>query len=474
MRRRVPAWLAALVVLLVAASCSGGGDGGSANGACDGSATLNAKGVLRCLHTSVAYIETPAASGSGFVVDGGYVVTNAHVIDPYDRASIVFEGGARFDGVPVHAVDLLADLAILGPLQGLPATPPLVSGDALEQGDKVFLVGYPGETQRETPDVTISQGIVARLRTADPFGLRYVQTDAAIGGGQSGGALVDEHGRIVGVSGLSFAEKFALALRGDDVATALDALRAGKGSPYRPIADSGGVTDASVRIADPVHDLGFAIVRDAKPGTTLRVQLAAGSSGAFVFTEAATGAPWFATAGALDREELVIGSPITASDRAQYSHGRDAGNGAWDIDVPVDGELEITVLATAGAATDVRFTSSVPVQVFPDDDQGEAIHVGDTLDRTMQYTEWADTFVIDLQAGERIDVFVGSPTADMAFSIIGPGETAADAAFVDGTGLGMLGLDERTTFTAKASGRHVISVVGDGVSSGYRIRVAKG
>lgn len=473
MRRIVPAWLAALVVL-VAASCSGGGDGGSATGACDGSATLNAKGVLRCLHASVAYIETPAASGSGFVVDGGYVVTNAHVIDPYDRASVVFEGGVRFDDVPVHAVDLLADLALLGPLTGLPAVVPLASGAELEKGDRVFLVGYPGETRRDTPDVTISQGIVAQLRTADPFDQRYVQTDAAIGGGQSGGALVDEHGRVVGVSGLAFAEKFALALRGDDVARAIDALRAGEGSPYRPIADAGGVTDATVRIADPAHDLGFAIVRDAKPGTTLRLQFAAGSSGALVFTEAATGAPWFATTGALDREELVIGSPIPAADRAQYSHGRDAGNGVWEIDVPVDGELEITVLATSIAATDVRFTSSVPVQVFPDDDQGEPIRVGDSFDRTMQYTEWADSFAVDLAAGERIEVFVGSPTADMAFSIIGPGETAAAAPFVDGTGIGMLGLDERTTYTAKVAGRHLISVVGDGVSSGYRIRVTTG
>lgn len=469
--RRATAGL--LVAALAVAGCSGGG-GGSATGACDGSATLSAKGVLRCLHASVAYIETPVASGSGFVVDGGYVVTNAHVIDPYDRASLVFEGGRRIDDVPVRAVDLVADLALLGPVPDLPAVVPLASGAELEKGDRVFLVGYPGETDRTAPDVTISQGIVARLRTADPFGLRYVQTDAAIGGGQSGGALVDDHGRVVGVSGLSFAEKFALALRGDDVERSLDALRAGKGSTYRPIADSGGVTDVSVRIVDPAHDLGFAIVRDATRGTPIRVQLPAGSSGALVFTEAATGAPWFATTGALDREEQVIGEPITAADRAQYLHGRDLGNGAWEIDVPVDGEVEITVLSTASTDTDVRFTSSVPVQVFPDDDQGEPIRVGDSLDRTMQYTEWADSFVIDLQAGQRIEVFVGSPTADMAFSIIGPGERASDAAYVDGTGLGMLGYDEKTTYTAKTTGRHVIAVLGDGVSSGYRISVTAG
>lgn len=146
------------------------------------------KGVWRRLHESVAYVETDVATGSGFVVVGGYVVTNAHVIDPYDRATVVFEGGRRVTDVPVHAVDLLADLALLGPIAELPAVAPLAPGTDLEKGDTVFLVGYPGETERTSPDVTISQGIVARLRTADPFGLRYVQTDAAIGGGQSGGA----------------------------------------------------------------------------------------------------------------------------------------------------------------------------------------------------------------------------------------------------------------------------------------------
>lgn len=142
--------------------------------------------------------------------------------------------------------------------------------------------------------------------------------------------------------------------------------------------------------------------------------------GALVFTDAATGEPWFATTGALDREQFVIGEPIAVSDCDAYRHGPRAGGGAWDIDVP-DGGDEITVLSTASGPADVHFTSSAPVQVFPDDDQDEPIHVGDVLVRTMQYTEWSDSFVIDLVAGERITVFVGAPSADMGLTVLGPG-----------------------------------------------------
>ncbi len=55
-----------------------------------------------------------------------------------------------------------------------------------------------------------------------------------------------------------------------------------------------------------------------------------------------------------------------------------------------------------------------------------------------------------------------------------PDDTGYAFNCTDGTGIGMLGLDERTTYTAKVAGRHLISVVGDGVSSGYRIRVTEG
>jgi len=91
----------------------------------------------------------------------------------------------------------------------------------------VFLVGYPGGIERDEPDIMLAGGLLSRLRTDDTFDLTYLQTDAAISGGQSGGALVDAEGRMLGISGLGFAEEFALALSADDVAVAIERVIAG-------------------------------------------------------------------------------------------------------------------------------------------------------------------------------------------------------------------------------------------------------
>ena len=106
-----------------------------------------------------------------------------------------------------------------------------VTGPTVEKGDDVYLVGYPGENQADT-EVTISRGLVSKLRHDDVFDLHYVQTDASIGYGQSGGALADERGHVIGMSGLGVADEFALALDGDDVQKSIDRIIDGDGDDY--------------------------------------------------------------------------------------------------------------------------------------------------------------------------------------------------------------------------------------------------
>lgn len=130
----------------------------------------------------------------------------------------------------------------------LPGTK-LSAADDVEQGVDVFLAGFPGESN-VNPKPTISRGILSRRRQAREFGQTYLQTDAAIGGGQSGGALVDRSGRVIGLSGLSFAERFALALSAEDVEAALERIRSHESHRYRPFPTSGGVTEGSFRLAD--------------------------------------------------------------------------------------------------------------------------------------------------------------------------------------------------------------------------------
>ena len=69
------------------------------------------------MRPSIALITTPISQGSGVLIDGGYVVTNAHVIDPYGAATVHFENDSPIGDVPVIGSDPYADIALPGPLE---------------------------------------------------------------------------------------------------------------------------------------------------------------------------------------------------------------------------------------------------------------------------------------------------------------------------------------------------------------------
>ena len=75
----------------------------------------------------------------------GYVVTNAHVVWPYNAARVVFPNGAAYDAVPVKGWDRVADLALLGPINTATQPVTLLDGESTPIGAEMYLIGYPGE-----------------------------------------------------------------------------------------------------------------------------------------------------------------------------------------------------------------------------------------------------------------------------------------------------------------------------------------
>jgi S1-C subfamily serine protease len=146
--------------------------------------------------------------GSGFVLDGdGYVATNAHVVTNgpgLGQASQVFVDFADGNRVPARIIgaDPNADVALLKvEPRGLSLTPlQLGSLDELQVGDPVAAIGSPfGEEQ------SLSVGVVSALdrniASLTDFGIGdAIQTDAAINRGNSGGPLLDAHGRVIGIN----------------------------------------------------------------------------------------------------------------------------------------------------------------------------------------------------------------------------------------------------------------------------------
>jgi S1-C subfamily serine protease len=147
--------------------------------------------------------DTIKVSGSGIVVStDGYMLTNSHVVQQAKSLTVTLSNGRSFKAVVV-AFDELTDLAVLKADVGYSSLPkaPLGDSSTLQSGDWVIAVGCPVGL-----DFTVTLGIVSSpKRSAHEVGavnLRgtYIQTDAALNSGNSGGPLVDASGNVVGIN----------------------------------------------------------------------------------------------------------------------------------------------------------------------------------------------------------------------------------------------------------------------------------
>jgi serine protease DegQ len=138
-------------------------------------------------------------SGSGVVFDAarGLIVTNSHVIDQADRITVKLTDGRALQATRIGA-DRNTDVAVIKVEAAGLTQATFADSDNLEVGDFVLAIGNPREIGQ-----TVSAGIVSGLHRAN-VGLSpyedFIQTDAAIYPGNSGGALVNIAGRLVGIS----------------------------------------------------------------------------------------------------------------------------------------------------------------------------------------------------------------------------------------------------------------------------------
>jgi len=140
----------------------------------------------------------PISSGSGAIIDAreGIVVTNNHVVEGGRKFTVDLTDGRIFDAVLVGA-DKATDLAVLKfDASGLSQIE-VVDSDQLRTGDLAFAVGYPLGL-----DQTLTMGVISGLGRSG-MGDRiedYIQTDAAVNSGNSGGPLLDSRGRLIGIN----------------------------------------------------------------------------------------------------------------------------------------------------------------------------------------------------------------------------------------------------------------------------------
>ena len=151
--------------------------------------------ALRGLRTSG---RTDQEDGSGVIIDSdGVIVTNYHVVADSSEVYVTLADGRRFEALRI-AADPGNDLAVLTIDAKDLHFAAWGDSDTIETGEMVWAIGNPFGLDR-----TITYGIVsAKGRTGvldDPY-QEFLQTDAVINPGSSGGPLVDVHGRVMGIT----------------------------------------------------------------------------------------------------------------------------------------------------------------------------------------------------------------------------------------------------------------------------------
>lgn len=411
---------------------------------------LSSSEVFAHVSPSVAFIETPAATGSGVLIKGGYVVTNHHVVWPFETARVVFPDGSEVRDVPVLQWDFFVDLAVLGPVEVLAPPLRLEDGEAMTPGEDLWLVGYPGESE-VTPQPTISRGILSRFREWEDGGMTLLQTDAVIAGGQSGGALVDSSGRVVGISTFGL-DGFGLALSAADAASLVEVMLSPDHPPIRRLDIGGpGAREFDLEFTHLWDVRSYAV--EAAGGTVVEVELDGAGDGMFSVS---------GPAGVLATEDYT-----------------ETGVEEVSVEAATDGLHFLQVELAAGEPTPFTVRSNIEWIPFADSDDGLGVRVGETIAATLDYPSDADWYSIQLQEGETVRITVESIAVDAVvymYPATTDGEFAEDEyASDDDSGGGVFGLDAELVYRPLRTGEFFIAVADSWTTSvgGYYLSVER-
>ena len=152
-------------------------------------------GIIENSVPSVVTIRTDISQGTGFIINQeGYVITNYHVIQDAQAATI------RTSDNDDHTVNFVGynsnfDIALLK-ISGTYDELKLGNSNNVQVGERVIAIGNPLGLE-----FSVTQGIVSGVHRGGPNGLEaYIQTDAALNPGNSGGPLINQRGEVIGIN----------------------------------------------------------------------------------------------------------------------------------------------------------------------------------------------------------------------------------------------------------------------------------
>jgi len=169
-------------------------------------------GIIEEAIPSVVTIRTDIGQGTGFIInEEGYIVTNAHVLAGGRKIQAITSEQTLIDAIFI-GYDSDFDIALLkipGDYEGFE----LGDSDEIQIGEKVIAIGNPLGLQ-----FSVSEGIVSAVHREGINGVEaYIQTDAALNPGNSGGPLINKQGKVIGINNFKIgdSESLGFALESD-------------------------------------------------------------------------------------------------------------------------------------------------------------------------------------------------------------------------------------------------------------------
>ncbi|MFN5118690.1 MAG: trypsin-like peptidase domain-containing protein [Cyanobacteriota bacterium] len=158
-------------------------------------------------------IQQQQGQGSGFITrSDGVLLTNAHVVEGANEVNVTLPDGRSFTG-KVLGADPLTDVAVVRVVASRLPVAPLGDSSKVRPGEWAIAIGNPLGL-----DNTVTAGIISAIQRTNAVGegqrVPYIQTDAAVNPGNSGGPLINDRGQVIGINtairqapgaGLSFA-----------------------------------------------------------------------------------------------------------------------------------------------------------------------------------------------------------------------------------------------------------------------------
>lgn len=355
--------------------------------------------------SSIAFVETDTREGNGVLIEGGYIVTNAQVVWPFQAADVVFADGTEFTDVPVRGMDFQNDLAVLGPIASPATGLKLVDGETTPKDSNVFVVGYP-EKPEDLGQPSVESRRLLGIGRFGSAGITYLHTEAKLpadGASASrfnGWVLVSGRGDVIGVLGRRPSDSaYEVAVSSGDILPTVRQLIAGRNSSQlgeRRIPLDGGETRHENTLEHFVEKRVYVI--NEPPGTEVNLELTGELDGYMIVLD--SGGRWL---------------PISSKDENEAASDSLVIESREPLFVVVH-RHPVVMPQYPMAQGDFTLRSSHPLRYLHDPDDGRKIQVGDTVYGNIDYPGDWDYFLIELSTGETVEATNKSPVLDLVLT----------------------------------------------------------